>query len=192
MALLIRLRTKATMPPPTLVISYAVIGFVMSILWISYTSDIVVDLLAVLGLVLGLPKSLLGLTLLAWGNCMGDMNANVAMTKKGFGEMALTGCLAGPIFNIVMGLGISTISSITSSNGNPLPFSIKSKDGNSINQNAIIPLVLISAMIVVIIVLIVNGFTNNFRIKLRLALVNVGIYAIVILGLVGFTVLQGE
>jgi len=42
---------------------------------------------------------------LAWGNCLGDMSANVAMTKRGFGEMAITGCFAGPIFNILVGLG---------------------------------------------------------------------------------------
>lgn len=81
----------------------------MSIVWISFTSNFVVDLLWILGLIFGLPKSLLGLTLLAVGNCLGDMNANVAMTKKGFGEMAVTGCLAGPVFNVLFGLGLSTL-----------------------------------------------------------------------------------
>lgn len=64
---------------------------------------------------MSIPKSLLGLTLLAVGNCLGDMNANVAMTKKGFGEMAVTASLAGPVFNVLFGLGVSiTLSLITS------------------------------------------------------------------------------
>jgi Ca2+/Na+ antiporter len=35
------------------------------------------------------------------------MTADVAMTKRGFGEMAITGCIAGPIFNVLVGLGLS-------------------------------------------------------------------------------------
>ena len=35
------------------------------------------------------------------------MAADVAMTKKGYGEMAVTGCVAGPIFNILVGIGLS-------------------------------------------------------------------------------------
>lgn len=101
--------TKKTMAPPNIMFFYAILGFVMSIVWISFTSNFVVDLLWILGLIFGLPKSLLGLTLLAVGNCLGDMNANVAMTKKGFGEMAVTGCLAGPVFNVLFGLGLSTL-----------------------------------------------------------------------------------
>ena len=56
---------------------------------------------------LEVPPAVLGLTLLAWGNCLGDLNADVAMTKKGFGEMAITGCMAGPVFNILMGVGVA-------------------------------------------------------------------------------------
>ena len=92
--------------------AFALLAFAMSILWISFTSDFVIDLLWIIGLVFGLPKSLLGFTLLAVGNCLGDLNANVAMTKIGFGEMAVTGCLAGPVFNILIGLGMSTIKSL--------------------------------------------------------------------------------
>jgi Ca2+/Na+ antiporter len=36
------------------------------------------------------------------------MSADVAMTIKGYGEMAITGTMAGPIFNILMGQGAST------------------------------------------------------------------------------------
>jgi len=55
----------------------------------------------------GIPLSLFALTIIAWGNCLGDMSADVAMTKKGFGEMAIAGTMAGPIFNILMGQGLS-------------------------------------------------------------------------------------
>jgi solute carrier family 24 (sodium/potassium/calcium exchanger), member 6 len=96
----------------------------MSIQWISFTCSIVVDLLSVLGIMLGLPKTLLGLTLLAWGNCLGDMNANVAMTKKGFGEMAITGCMAGPVFNILMGLGLSTLGGLVNDPNATIPFKL--------------------------------------------------------------------
>ena len=52
---------------------------------------------------------MLALTILSWGNSLGDANADIAMTKKGFGEMAITGTMAGPIFNILIGLGLSII-----------------------------------------------------------------------------------
>ena len=46
---------------------------------------------------------MLSLTVLAWGNCLGDMASDVAMTKKGFGEMGVTATMAGPIFNVLVG-----------------------------------------------------------------------------------------
>ena len=108
--------TKKTQAPPKIMFAFALLAFAMSILWISFTCDFVIDLLWIIGLVFGLPKPLLGFTLLAVGNCLGDLNANVAMTKIGFGEMAVTGCLAGPVFNILMGLGLSTVKSIADPN----------------------------------------------------------------------------
>lgn len=108
----IRFKTTLSKPPPVIMTIYAVLGFVQAISWISFTSDIVINILEVLGCILQVPASVLGLTILAWGNCLGDMSADVAMTKKGFGEMAITGCMAGPIFNILMGLGLSLCSSL--------------------------------------------------------------------------------
>lgn len=113
-AIYIRFYTKVTEPPTKIMFLFAIISFINSISWIGFTCDIVVDILTILGQILSVPKSLLGFTLLAWGNCLGDMQANVAMTKKGFGEMAITGCMAGPIFNILMGLGLATIGALIS------------------------------------------------------------------------------
>lgn len=47
----------------------------------------------------------MGLTILAWGNSMGDLSADVTMARRGLTNMALTACFAGPVFNILIGLG---------------------------------------------------------------------------------------
>jgi len=68
-----------------------------------------IDLIGILGLLTGIPSPLLGITLLAWGNSSGDLIASVSIAKKGFGEMALTGCFAGPMFDFAFGMGLVTL-----------------------------------------------------------------------------------
>lgn len=99
----IRFCTKVSGPPEWMMCISAVFCFIMSIGWINFTSDLVVDTIALGGRIVDLPQALLSMTVLAWGNCLGDMSADVAMTKKGFGEMAITATMAGPIFNIMVG-----------------------------------------------------------------------------------------
>jgi len=105
--LLIKFYTKKTKGPESLITVFAILSFVMSIVWINSASNCIMDMLRLIGFITRLPRALFGLTILAWGNCLGDMTANVAMTRKGFGEMAVTGSMAGPIFNILIGLGAS-------------------------------------------------------------------------------------
>lgn len=95
--------TKRSGPPEWLMTVSAIMCFVMSIGWINFTSSLVVDTIGLAGKIIDLPQALLNMTVLAWGNCLGDMSADVAMTKKGFGEMAITATMAGPIFNIMVG-----------------------------------------------------------------------------------------
>lgn len=81
----------------------------MSILWIYMLANIIVDVLIVFELISGISAALLGLTVLSWGNSVGDLVASIAISKKGLGEMALTGCIAGPVFNLLLGLGLTTL-----------------------------------------------------------------------------------
>jgi sodium/potassium/calcium exchanger 6 len=48
----------------------------------------------------------MGLTVLAFGNSLQDLIANVSISKKGLSTMAVTACLAGPIFNLCIGMGM--------------------------------------------------------------------------------------
>ena len=77
--------------------------------WIYMLAEVIVALLELFGLITGLPSSLLGLTVLSWGNSVGDAIASISIAKAGLGEMAVTGCIAGPAFNLMAGLGITTL-----------------------------------------------------------------------------------
>ena len=79
-------------------------GFGIAATYIDTFADAVVGLLQFFGLLLGVPKAILGLTVLAWGNSIGDLSTNIAMARKGFANMAITACFAGPVFNMLVGL----------------------------------------------------------------------------------------
>ena len=111
LAIIVRLRTKQSEPPACLFTFYSIMAFVMSIAWINMISEFVVAMLKLFGYMTGIPFPLLQLTILAWGNCLGDMSADVAMTKKGFGEMAITATIAGPVFNTLIGMSLSNFAS---------------------------------------------------------------------------------
>jgi sodium/potassium/calcium exchanger 6 len=55
---------------------------------------------------------------LAWGNSMADLSANITMARKGLANMAMTACFAGPVFNILVGLGLG-FSSLAAQTGVP-------------------------------------------------------------------------
>lgn len=91
-------------PVPSLVL--ALFGFVVAATWIDVFADQLVQVLEFFGAAIGIPETVLGLTVLAWGNSVGDLSTNVAMAKRGLGNMSMTACFAGPLFNALVGLGV--------------------------------------------------------------------------------------
>jgi solute carrier family 24 (sodium/potassium/calcium exchanger), member 6 len=67
----------------------ALYGFAIAATWIDWIADHLVALLELLGIVCRIPGPILGLTILAWGNSMADLSANMAMARKGLGNMAM-------------------------------------------------------------------------------------------------------
>lgn len=92
-----------------LLYSLMFISFLMSIIWIMFIANELVALLGSLGTIFGIPDAILGLTVLAWGNSLGDMVANVSIAKSGNARMAVAGCYAGPMFNMLIGQGLSLV-----------------------------------------------------------------------------------
>jgi solute carrier family 24 (sodium/potassium/calcium exchanger), member 6 len=94
----------------------ALYGFVIAATWIDTIADSLVSLLNFVGIILRIPGPVIGLTILAWGNSMGDLSANMTMARKGLANMAMTACFAGPVFNILVGLGLG-FSSLAAKSG---------------------------------------------------------------------------
>jgi sodium/potassium/calcium exchanger 6 len=84
----------------------AFLGFIVSISWISFLATEVVSLLKTFGVILSISDSLLGLTVFAVGNSLGDLIADITVARLGYPVMALSACFGGPMLNILIGIGV--------------------------------------------------------------------------------------
>ncbi|KAK1404586.1 Cation/calcium exchanger 1 [Heracleum sosnowskyi] len=104
--------TKMSRPPKLCLFPWLAGRFIMSITWTYIIAEELVSLLVSLGNIIGISPSILGVTVLAWGNSVGDLIANVAMALHGGpdgAQIAISGCYAGPVFNTLVGLGMSLV-----------------------------------------------------------------------------------
>ncbi|XP_067329365.1 mitochondrial sodium/calcium exchanger protein [Anolis sagrei] len=114
MAVIIFVTTKNEVPPKYHWL-FAFLGFLVSALWINTTATEVVNILRTLGIVFHLSNTVLGLTLLAWGNSIGDMFSDLTMARQGYPRMAFSACFGGIIFNMLVGVGLGCLLQMTSS-----------------------------------------------------------------------------
>ena len=83
------------------------LGFLVAISWISSIANEVVGVLKAFGVILGISDAILGLTIFAVGNSVGDLVADITVSRLGYPVMALSACFGGPMLNILLGIGIS-------------------------------------------------------------------------------------
>ena len=85
------------------------VSFSLSLMWVWFTATNLIDILKMIGIVLNIPEAFVGMTLLAFGNSICDLSLNSKLAKTGFAEMAASGSIAGPMFNLLMGLGLGLL-----------------------------------------------------------------------------------
>ncbi|XP_029018306.1 mitochondrial sodium/calcium exchanger protein [Betta splendens] len=95
--------------PPKYQSLLSLLGFVVSAVLISALASEVVSLLHMLGVVLSLSTTVLGLTLLAWGNSIGDCFSDITIARQGYPRMAISACFGGIIFNMLIGVGLGCL-----------------------------------------------------------------------------------
>lgn len=95
----------------------SLLGFLVAISWIATIATEVVALLKTIGVILNISDSLLGLTIFAVGNSLGDLVADITVARLGYPVMALSACFGGPMLNILLGIGLGGLY-MTLNNGN--------------------------------------------------------------------------
>lgn len=80
--------------------------FLMSMVWISFYSYIMVWMITIIGSTLGIPDTVMGLTFVAAGVSVPDALSSVAVIKEGFGDMAVSNAVGSNVFDILVCLGL--------------------------------------------------------------------------------------
>merc|ERR1711862_236767 len=78
--------------------------------WFNLLANECVAVLETFGRNLGISSSVLGITVLAWGNSVGDLVADTALAKQGLARTAVAGCFGSPLLSDVLGLGVAFVS----------------------------------------------------------------------------------
>lgn len=84
-----------------------VVAFLGCIGWLYMTANELVGVLQSLGMLLNVSPVILSITVLAWGNSIGDLVSDVVVARKGLVGMAIGAIYAGPMLNLAFGLGLA-------------------------------------------------------------------------------------
>jgi sodium/potassium/calcium exchanger 6 len=90
----------------------AFLAFVTSIAWLNIEANEVVSILESFGLAFNIDTAILGLTVLAIGNSVGDWIADTAVARAGQPGMGVASCFGSPLLNDVLGLSFALIVSV--------------------------------------------------------------------------------
>jgi Ca2+/Na+ antiporter len=86
--------------------NWFLLTFLMSIIWITGFSYIMVWMICLTGFTFGIPDTVMGITFLAAGTSVPDTIASVLVARNGYGDMAVSNSIGSNVFDIFLGLGL--------------------------------------------------------------------------------------
>jgi sodium/potassium/calcium exchanger 6 len=141
----------------------------MGMVWIYFLINLVIDLLVLFGIQTGIYASLLGLTILSWGNSIGDAIASAAISRDGFSQMAFTGCISGALLNLLLGLGLTLLFAHRNNSDAGIDFKAVDNEGRA-------TLLIILASMCTLLVLLSLIASENWSVKKWHAKIIFGLY----------------
>uniref|UniRef100_A0A023GLR3 Putative k+-dependent na+:ca2+ antiporter n=1 Tax=Amblyomma triste TaxID=251400 RepID=A0A023GLR3_AMBTT len=144
--------TSSAQEPPRYHLVFAYAGFAMSIIWIYGIATEIVALLKAFGTLYGVSDVLLGMTVLAWGNNIGDLVTNLSLARQGFPQMAMAACFAGPVLALLLGIGIAFSMNLAS----------RTVSCVELHYSELLPLIY-GALVIVLFVLLLSALVTWFR-----------------------------
>jgi len=144
----------------------------MSLLWIWYTCNILVSFLKDIAYLIKIPNSFMGMTILTYGNSIPDLLLNIRLAKKGYGEMAVSSTIAGPLFSLLIGLGSSLIKT---------NLKIGTINFNFFNKSNIINILALIFLFTNLICLIIITKLQNYVLNIKLSYFVFSFYCVVLL-----------
>ena len=142
------------------------IALVISILWIYSVTNILMDMITCIRILLpvNLSQSFLTMTVLAFGNSLPDFI---------YAEMALSGSIGAPAFGLLFGFGMSLIRKSAQNKFKPFEFDLFDK-----NVDNYIILSAMGNLYVLILMYIIFGFVQKFNLTRLVSLFGYSIYII--------------
>jgi len=127
--------------------------FFVTVVWMDMIASEILAVLFAFGVVFQLSDAILGLTILAWGNCIGDFVADITMAKQNAPRMGFSACYGAPLLNTLLGLGISFVVACSQIGENiPVPFT---------HLSQIMTIFLLASLVTVFIYLPLKQFQAN-------------------------------
>ena len=135
---------------------------VLSLIWIWFTANILISLLMAVSTILNINEYFLGMTILTYGNSISDLMLNLSLVNLGYTEMALSGSISGPLFNLLIGLGIPLIK-----------FNVKIGNINIeiFNKSNLIGIICLFILIGNLITLGIQAKLNNYHLNNKFAII---------------------
>jgi sodium/potassium/calcium exchanger 6 len=112
--------------------------------------------------IININEYFLGMTILTYGNSISDLMLNLSLVSLGYSEMALSGSISGPLFNLLVGLGIPLIK---------LNFKVGTINIEIFNNNNLIGVICLFLLIGNLTTLIIQAKLNDYHLNNKFAII---------------------
>ncbi|XP_071794458.1 sodium/potassium/calcium exchanger 5-like isoform X1 [Asterias amurensis] len=141
------------------------VTFLVALAWIAGLTYVLVWMVTIVGFVLEIPDTVMGLTLLAAGSSVPDLILSVIAAREGYGDMAISHSIGSNLFDILLGLGLPWFLSSIVVSGRPVV----------IHSSGVIYItaMLLGNVVITVVLIRANGFILNKKLGFLLVVLYV-------------------